>query len=367
MKISIITVCLNSEETIEQTIRSVIEQNDYDYEYIIIDGESTDRTLEIIRKYKESISMIISEPDNGLYDAMNKGIALATGDIIGIINSDDWYEPEIFKKVRKCFLETDVEAIYGNLNLVYPNGEVEILVPTNIEKIRYEMEIPHPTVFIKQDVYKRLGTFELKYKIAADYDLMLRLYTSGVRFGYQNSIFANFRFGGVSNKQAEKCMKETLEISQKYLTYAPLGRRGYFKNIILNNYKAFYFTELLNNYPQIFLDILNKKLGVRFDEDIVIFGAGRWGIKVCKILLVKGIHPLFLVDNDLKKWNKTDSGIKILTPEAIKFFRGVLLIMVKDATRDILIQIETLYNPELYCVIWEDIVVEILQMINIKC
>lgn len=366
MKISIITVCLNSEQTIEQTIRSVVEQDDCDYEYIIIDGESTDRTLETIRKYEENISMVISEPDNGLYDAMNKGIALATGDIIGIINSDDWYEPKILKEVRKYFLETDAEVIYGNLNIVYPNGELRVLIPTDIEKIRYGMEIPHPTVFIKRDVYERLGTFELKYKIAADYDFILRLYTGGVKFGYQNRIFANFRFGGVSNKQAEKCMEETLEISQKYLICAPLDRRGYFKNIILNSYKAFHFTRLLNNYPQIFLDLLSQKLGVRFDEDIVIFGAGKWGTEVYNIFLQKGIHPLFFVDNDLDKWGKTNDGIKILEPEVLKSFKGVLLVMVKDASKDILLQIEALCNPAIYSVIWEDIITDISWMENMK-
>lgn len=111
MKISIITVCLNSEQTIEQTIKSVIDQNDPDYEYIIIDGDSTDSTLDIIRKYQAYIAILISEPDKGIYDAMNKGIALASGDVIGIINSDDWYEPEILKTVRSCFQKSDAGVV----------------------------------------------------------------------------------------------------------------------------------------------------------------------------------------------------------------------------------------------------------------
>jgi len=134
MKISIITVCLNSEKTIEQTIQSVIEQKDEDLEYIIVDGRSVDKTLHIINKYKNNISLIISESDNGIYDAMNKGISLATGDVIGIINSDDWYEQGTFEGIRNCFLRSDADVVYGKMNLVDENGSIKLLIPTDIKK-----------------------------------------------------------------------------------------------------------------------------------------------------------------------------------------------------------------------------------------
>ena len=121
MKISIITVCLNSEKTIEQTIRSVLGQKDEDFEYIIVDGCSSDNTLDIVGKYSKDITRIVSEQDGGIYDAMNKGIALATGEIIGIINSDDWYEEGALEAVRKCFQAVNAEVVYGRMNLVNEN------------------------------------------------------------------------------------------------------------------------------------------------------------------------------------------------------------------------------------------------------
>ena len=258
MKISIITVCLNSEKTIEQTIQSVINQENCDYEYIIIDGKSTDRTLDIIGKYRDEISVIISEPDSGIYDAMDKGISLATGDIIGIINSDDWYEPGAFVLVEKCFRDTDAEVVYGKMNVVNANGEMEVLTPSDLEKIRYQMETPHPTVFIKKEIYKKYGAFQLKYKIAADYEFMLRLYIKGVRFRYVEHILANFRLGGISLRQAETCARETLSISSEYLPCAPLEKRQYLKKIISLRKKAYLFEKILNDSPTVLFEVIKK-------------------------------------------------------------------------------------------------------------
>lgn len=358
MKISVITVCLNSEKTIEQTIQSVINQNDDNYEYLIIDGRSTDRTLEIVGKYKNNIAEIISEPDSGIYDAMNKGIALASGDIIGIINSDDWYEPKAFEKVRKCFQESDTEAVYGRMNLIYENGETEILIPSDIEKIRYEMEIPHPTVFLKKELYERYGVFQLRYAIAADYEFILKLYVKGVRFTYIDQSLANFRMGGISVQQGETCIKETLMISQKYLRYAPLEKRSSIKNIILHRRQALYFENMLKNFPCELYDILCSKTGTGLDDDAAIFGAGNWGKLVQDILRRKGLRISFFIDNDVGKWRLTENGISVLSPETLKSFRGVLLIMVKEFSNEISIQIEKINNPALYCITWEEIVNE---------
>lgn len=355
MKISIITVCLNSERTIEQTIQSVIRQNYSDYEYIIIDGGSTDKTLEILDKYKENISIIVSEPDDGIYDAMNKGIDISTGDIVGIINSDDWYEPLALETVGKYFQESGAEVIYGRVNIYSENNKVKIQIPTNIEKLRYEMEIPHPATFVKRDVYIKHGTFQQKYKIAADYELMLRLYISGVRFACIDKALANFRHGGISELQAQKTAEETLKIAQKYLPYAPLRLKKNLKDIIINRYRAYCFDRILDEFSYLVGEVLHKKLGVSNEDNVAIFGAGEWGIKTYEALLKRNMTPMFLVDNDKKKWSQNGKGRNVLSPERLKTFKGVLLVLVNKFSTEILAQVEEVCNPEIYCITWEEI------------
>ncbi len=358
MKISIITVCLNSEQTIEQTIQSVVNQKDDNCEYIIVDGASKDNTLAIIGKYKDVIDKVVSEPDGGIYDAMNKGIALASGEIIGIINSDDWYEPEVFTAVRKCFQDSNADIVYGNLNLIYPDGNQYILKPGDIEKLRYQMEVPHPTVFIKREIYKKFGGFSTTYDISSDYDLVLRLYVNGVKFEHLDKVIANFRMGGISNRKEEKCIEETLVISQKYLPYAPLVGRKYLKDVILHKQRAFYFEKILKYCPEAVFDLLNQYMGVSLNEDIAIFGAGNWGIKVCEALRLRERSVQYFVDNNAEKLQKSRNDMAVYAPDFLTTFKGVLLVMVKDFTAEILAQIREMNCPEIYCVTWEEIVEE---------
>lgn len=356
MRISIITVCLNSERTIEQTIQSVIRQDYADCEYIIIDGGSVDRTLEIIDRYKENISLVISEPDEGIYDAMNKGILLSTGDIIGIINSDDWYEPDVLKKVEKCFREFDAEIVCGKLNVFRESGEIEATILSSLENIRYEMSIFHPTVFIRKEIYMKYGMFQQKFKISADYELMLRLYTKGLKFVCLNEVLANFRCGGISKREKEKVEEETLKIAQKYLLYAPLPERRNLKKILTHRQKLFYFEKILNDCPYILPEVLISKFGVGIKDEIAIFGAGKWGTKMYKALIHKGFNPSFFVDNNEEKWKQNISGRKVLCPESLRTFKGVLLIMVCESSTEILLQIKSLCNPCLYYIAWDEII-----------
>ena len=174
-KISIITVCFNSADTIEHTIISVINQSYKNIEYIIIDGGSTDGTLEIIRKYEEYISYWVSEPDKGIYDAMNKGIKAATGEIIAFINSDDWYADGAVKTVVEKFRETNADAVHAIVKLV-KNGNIvgEFGRNPKLEDFFCKMVIPHPATFVRASVVKE-ELFDTSYKIAADYDLLLKL------------------------------------------------------------------------------------------------------------------------------------------------------------------------------------------------
>ena len=169
MKVSIITPSLNSEKTIEQTINSVLNQRYTDFEYIIIDGNSSDHTVDIIKEY---ISLFggrmryISEKDDGIYDAMNKGIKLARGNVIGIINSDDWYEKDALEKVVNFFSNNDTDVIYGKMNILTENAQLEEYPVCDLSALWYKMVIPHPTVFVRREIYKRYGVFNTQYNLS---------------------------------------------------------------------------------------------------------------------------------------------------------------------------------------------------------
>lgn len=225
MKISIITIAYNSEETIEDTILSVINQTYNDIEYILVDGGSTDKTLEIIEKYKNQIDIVISEPDKGIYDAMNKGIRTANGELVGILNSDDFYaNSSVIENISKNI--KDYDSIYADL--VYVDR-----VDTN-KIIRYWKSgvykkgaflkgwmPPHPTFFLRKKIYDRFGTYNLALKSAADYELMLRvLHKENISTTYYPEIITKMRVGGQSNAsisnrlKANKEDREAWEINQ---------------------------------------------------------------------------------------------------------------------------------------------------------
>lgn len=206
MKISIITVVYNNASTIADTIKSVNNQTYKNIEYIIIDGASTDGTLDIIRSSQHNITKLISEPDKGLYHAMNKGIALATGDIIGILNADDIYESkDSLSQVIQKFKETDADAVYGNL--VYVDAHDIIKVIRKWEAGEYKPNAfkmgwmpPHPAFFTKKNIYSTFGNFNTELKIAADYELMLRLiHKNNIKLSYLSKTIVRMRIGGISN------------------------------------------------------------------------------------------------------------------------------------------------------------------------
>lgn len=220
MKVSIITVCLNSEKYIEQTIQSVLNQTYKNIEYIIIDGLSTDNTLKIIDKYKPMFGenlKLISEKDNGIYDAMNKGIKKATGELIGIINSDDWYEIETLKEVVSVSKKTPQAVIYGVVPFWNNNSITNITITSYKEP--YNRPIPHPSVFIPTKVYKEYGLYDINYQMLADQDLLIRLCEKKVPFKFIPKVLANFRLGGTSDKFKDICENERKIILQKYNLY----------------------------------------------------------------------------------------------------------------------------------------------------
>lgn len=206
MKVSIITVTYNSEAYLEQTIVSVINQSYSNIEYIIIDGNSSDRTKEIISQYRKHISHFVSENDNGIYDALNKGIALASGDIIGILHSDDVYcHLQVIEKIVNQFILSETDAVYANLYYVNKNNTDKVIRKWHSGNYKPNSFLfgwmpPHPTFFVKKHLYERLGSFNLNFKTSADYELMLRfIHKHQIHVVYLDDYIVKMRVGGQSN------------------------------------------------------------------------------------------------------------------------------------------------------------------------
>jgi Glycosyltransferases involved in cell wall biogenesis len=215
--ISIITVTYNAEKYIEQTIQGILAQTYSDIEYIIIDSDSTDRTMEIITDYKSQITnavksfKIICEKDNGLYDAMNKGIIMAQGKLIGMVNASDYYEPNAVETIVDAYAQNkDTGIFHGNVNMLNEDGSFfKIKKPdTNLENLHQGMSLQHPTFFVAKSVYEKYGLYDLQYKIAADFDFAIRCNLAGVKFFHIDSVISNFRKGGVSSKREKAAQQE---------------------------------------------------------------------------------------------------------------------------------------------------------------
>lgn len=222
MKISIITVNYNGEKTLKRTLESIYQQSYSEkFEYIIVDGKSTDNSLKIIEEYQNKflgrnvVYKWISEPDSGIYNAMNKGIALSSGEIIGILNSDDWYEKDTLKKVIENFEKNNIEMLYGMLRYVEGEKFIRIKGEYDVYGINY-----HPTVFLKKKIYQKYGNYNEKYKIAADADLLLKLKHKKINCKFIESILTNFNITGTSNKNFFKSNLEYIEICYKYGEYS---------------------------------------------------------------------------------------------------------------------------------------------------
>lgn len=220
MKVSIITVTYNSEKYLETCIRSVLSQTYHDIEYIIIDGSSKDGTKDIIERYKDKLAISISEPDHGIYDAMSKGIKSATGDIIGILNSDDLFENnQVVSTIVKEF-EQDraLEIVYGDLLYVLPDSTQTVkrrwISLPYYDKFFDEGHVPpHPTLYLKKGVYQKAGLFNLDYRLAADYEFMLRVFKKHhLRSKYISQYLVRMRLGGATNKNAGNIIKGNTEI-----------------------------------------------------------------------------------------------------------------------------------------------------------
>jgi glycosyltransferase involved in cell wall biosynthesis len=212
-KITIITISFNTERFIEGTILSVIHQQYVNVEYIIIDGGSTDGTSEIVSKYMDKISLYVSEPDNGIYDAMNKGVSYATGEWILFMNAgDSFYSADVIDNVFHEGIDDDIVAVYGKVNMKYEGWDV-ITMPDTLDRMSVHMPFSHQAVFVRADYHKKYP-FSGLYKIAADYDFFYHLYIEGLSFKYVDIVIANYdAIGGLSAKQRIVAQQENAIIN----------------------------------------------------------------------------------------------------------------------------------------------------------
>lgn len=207
-RFSIITPCLNARETIRETIESVLQQRTAAVEYIIIDGGSTDGTLDIINEYADAIDVFISEPDDGISDAFNKGISLATGDYIGIINADDYYEPGALQAISVIAEQHHTpDVIHGSLRYLPATGSHYVEHP-NISRIFDYMSVFHPTLFIHRNAYKSVGLYSKKFRYAMDSEWVHRAITAKLTFIQSPEIISNMRLEGTSHQYMHRSLFE---------------------------------------------------------------------------------------------------------------------------------------------------------------
>ena len=244
IKISIITASFNAVQTIGGTIESVLSQKHDNLEYIVIDGGSSDGTMDVVDRYKNQLSHVLSEPDRGIYDAFNKGLRLATGDIIGILNADDFYAPWALETVASAYRNNpDADVLYGKVVsldeeqkkwFVYPLGNPENLVCC--------MSLSHPAIFVTRKAYEQYGLFDDSFKCSGDWDLLLRLYLAGANFCPVDDVLTAFRTSGMSSRSFQSQLRENARLLWRHLKcsnalhcivkmYAKYGCRFFLKTV----------------------------------------------------------------------------------------------------------------------------------------
>lgn len=229
MLVSIITVCYNSEKTIRKAIESVLNQTYPQIEYLVVDGASTDQTVAVAKEYESRFQekgytyRIISEPDKGIYDAMNKGIRLATGELIGMVNSDDWYEPIAVETVVETYRQTAFDVFYADVNLIKEDGSV-LVKRSKLDRFPSTRNWNHPTTFISKKCYEEQGLYRCR-SMYDDFDLVLRMRKAGKKVVIRNVVLSNFRTGGTTTqKSLGQCLHRIKARYECYRTngYSPL-------------------------------------------------------------------------------------------------------------------------------------------------
>jgi glycosyltransferase len=218
LKISVVTAVYNGCETIADSLESTLAQSYPDVEIVLVDGGSTDGTVDLLERYRSRVDTIVSERDAGIYDALNKGIRLSTGDVIGFLHADDVFgSNDALAHVAAAFEDPSVEAVYGDLVYVR-RGDLDSIVrewiagPFRREDLKRGWMPPHPTFYVRKSVYERLGNFDVRYRISADYDSIVRfLFVAGIKAAYVPTTLVRMRVGGISNRSLRTIIRKTKE------------------------------------------------------------------------------------------------------------------------------------------------------------
>lgn len=324
LKVTVITVCFNSVKTLQKAIESVLTQTYRHIEYIIVDGGSTDGTIDLIKAHERSIDRWVSEPDRGLYDAMNKGIRQASGDLIGLLNSDDWYAPDTVEKAARRFMESSADLVHGNAAVAFDESPFTYCIAPSgaLENLHFHMTMNHGSVFVKKEIYLKYGLFDIHYQIAADYELMLRFFTAGLKFSYLAETMVYFRTGGLSSeRKLWRVAVEERNIGLRYLDRAGSGDKEKYRKLILENYKTakkkavFRFLDRRAR-GQIGRACLSAALGSK--TDFIILGAGLVGVQICEWIRGNGFRVNCFVDNSIEKQKCFIGDLEILSPGLLK-------------------------------------------------
>jgi glycosyltransferase len=218
LKISVVTAVYNNRASVAAALDSVFAQTHDDVELIVIDGGSTDGTIEVLRPYIDKLAILVSEPDHGIYDALNKGIQLATGEVVGFLHSDDLYaNPGVLQRIAQAFEGEDVGVVYGDLLYVQKDAPDRVVRTWRAgqftpARLAQGWMPPHPTFYVRRETYAELGGFDTSYHIAADYDCMLRfLKRGGIRVSYIPEVLVKMRTGGMSNRSLRNILHKSAE------------------------------------------------------------------------------------------------------------------------------------------------------------
>ena len=337
-KITTITVSYNAHKTIERTIKSVIAQNCKDIEYIVIDGGSTDGTVDIIKKYCDYITYWVSEPDKGIYDAMNKALRKATGEYVNFLNAGDWYLRDTMANVFYYLDHSDAHVLYGDVMCVGESGKRTACVPFPLEDINWNMPMCHQAVFMRN--FKG-NFFDMNYSIAADYKMMLKMYLEGRKFQHIPCVVANYALGGISSNRYATNMEFIDIASSMLLEYnndVEMNRAQIRKNFIIN--ESYHLFQLGENHESIKQYV---RTNIKNKENVIIFGVGEIAAKFIGILSDAGCKPRFFVDNSKNKWGTQFNGFPILTPDALYDEKNAsLLVMSEKYGYEILEQLESM-------------------------